>query len=153
MPPLENTDYPSDNDETVDPKAHKGLLNAVARLSKTQFIKKPSRSEPALKKKEFHRVGSKLGDADKYVPKLSKKQKKSIKVLEKPLENTVTDKIKRTIIYENAKKNFNRWNAVIEKNRATDHLVSIVGSKVLKLVFTLFVFNFSHFHCNKQAKT
>lgn len=142
-----------DDDGIIDNKAHKRLLDAVSRLNKTQFIKKPTRNEPAIKRSEFNlvktnSVGSEqtrrvntVKDATVSVQDLVKVLKKSNKhltigkqlgtqnrnkkVLDKPLERPVADRIKRTVGYEKAKNKLNRWDAVVTRNRATDHLVSV----------------------------
>lgn len=134
-------------DNEVDKRTHHRLLDAVGRLHKTQYIKTPVRNEPAIKRSEFHLVKSKtegdfsIKETTLAVPNLvkvlqsSKKLenvgsaiKKSLrnkKVLNKPLERPVLDRINRSINYEKAKKKLNQWNAVVAANRAADHLVII----------------------------
>lgn len=139
----------SDHDEPIDRRAHKRLLDAVGRLSKTQFIKKPTRSEPAIRRSEFHLVKTNLAEesaqstksrkaATVSVPDLVKvlnrtskhlsigkelkTNDKTKKVLERPLERPVADRIARSVGYEKAKKKLDRWNAVVTRNRATDHM-------------------------------
>lgn len=152
MPPSE------DHEDTgaVDVRAHKRLLDAVSRLHKTQFIKKPTRNEPAIKRSEFHLVKTNtFGDAEesrtnqgareatismpdlvKVLNKTSKhlsigkelrSNERNKKVLDKPLERPVADRIKRSIGYDKAKKKLNRWNAVVTRNRVTDHMVRASG--------------------------
>lgn len=137
----------SSDDEEIDKHAHKKLLDAVGRLNKNQFIKKPTRNEPILKKSEFHLVKTKPIRKDKAVIKESsvlvpdlvnvlKKTKKHEKIskelknverksktLSKPLERPVLEQIRRTIGYDRAKKKLNRWTAVIAQNQASDTLV------------------------------
>lgn len=132
-------------DQEVDKRTHPRLLDAVGRLQKTQYIKTPIRNEPSFKRSEFHLVKTKtegdwsVKDASLVVPNLvkvlqsSKKLenvgtalKKSLrnkKVLKKPLEKPVVERINRSINYEKAKKKLNQWNAVVAANRAADHLV------------------------------
>lgn len=147
MPSLD--DNLSDHDEPIDRRAHKRLLDAVGRLNKTQFIKKPTRSEPAIRRSEFHLVKTNLAEestentksrkaATVSVPDLVKvlnrtskhlsigkelkTNDKTKKVLEKPLERPVAERIARSVGYEKAKKKLNRWDAVVTRNRATDHM-------------------------------
>lgn len=136
----------SDNEEhKVDKRTHNRLLDAVSRLHKTQYIKTPARNEPSYKRSEFHLVKTKtegdrsVKDTSLVVPNLvkvlqsSKKLenvgadlKKSLrnkKVLKKPLEKPVAERINRSVNYERAKKKLNRWNAVVAANKAADHIV------------------------------
>lgn len=137
--------YGSDGDE-FNASAHKKLLAGVNRLQKSQFIKKASRNEPALKRDEFNLV--KLSTADTGAPskrnkvdvgdlvnvldktnkhlKLGKVLRKTVdqkKVLPVPLERPAADKLQRAINYEKAKDELERWDAVVAKNRSADHLV------------------------------
>lgn len=147
MPTLE--EHFSDHEEPIDQRAHKRLLDAVGRLNKTQFIKKPTRSEPAIRRSEFHLVKTNLAEESEQNNKASKAATVSVpdlvkvlnrtskhlsigkelktndktkKVLEKPLERPVADRIARSVGYEKAKQKLNRWNAVVTRNRATDHM-------------------------------
>lgn len=132
------------DEEEVDPKAHKRLLDGISRIDKTQHIKKPTRSEPAFKKSEFHLVKPQtevvtpqdslisvrdllnvLKKNDKHVA-VGKQLQNTVqpkKILQKPLEKTVVDKIQRTVGYEKAKKQLKRWDAVVAKQRSNDHQV------------------------------
>ncbi|KAG4074891.1 hypothetical protein HA402_009316 [Bradysia odoriphaga] len=126
-------------DHEVDKKTHHRLLESL-----TQYIKKPVRNEPSFKRSEFHLVKTK-SDGDAFpgattlaVPNLVKVLQKSKKlenvgtalkkslrnkkVLKKPLEKPVVERINRSINYEKAKKKLNQWNAVVAANRAADHL-------------------------------
>ena len=151
MPDIEEN-YMSDTEEVINPKVHKRLLDAVGRLSKTQHIKKPTRNETALKRSEFHLVKRQTNiayneaplvkDATISVPDIVKALKKTNKhltiskelknsernkkILDKPLEKPVADRIQRSVGYEKAKKKLDRWNAVVTKNRSLDHMVSIL---------------------------
>ena len=133
------------SDEEYNPKAHKQLLQSVNQLGKTQYIKKPTRSEPALAHDEFHLVKSakdsvaQISDTTVSVGDLVKvlnKTKKHInvgkelrntqvnrKVLPKPLERPVAERIQRTIGYEKTVKDLGRWDAVVAQNRSSDHQV------------------------------
>ncbi|KAJ6646141.1 U3 small nucleolar RNA-associated protein 14 like A [Pseudolycoriella hygida] len=145
MKELGESNYTFDQqDEEVDKKAHHRLLDAVGRLHKTQYIKKPIRNEPSFKRNEFHLVKTKgegewtIKDTSLAVPNLvkvlqsSKKLesvgtalKKSLrnkKTLQKPLEKPVAERINRSVNYEKAKKKLNQWNAVVAANRAADHM-------------------------------
>lgn len=135
----------------VDPKAHKKLLSEINEIVKIQHIKKPSRTEPALKNSEFHLVKAKpvydSGDetserADKNkkvsisnvvnVIKKNTQQKqvgkqlknvfKNDKVLPKPMEKIHVDRIQRSIAYDNTKTKLGRWDAIVSKNRASEQL-------------------------------
>lgn len=132
-----------DDENVVERKAHKRLLQGVNSLQKTQFIKKPTRDETATKRSEFHLIKSGddrtkakdkvnvhdlLGILDKSSSQLniSKKLKKTTakkKVLPKPLEKPAADKLQRAINYEKAKENLMRWEAIVAKQKTSDHLV------------------------------
>lgn len=138
------TDY--DNDNVVDRKAHKRLLDGVNSLRKTQFIRKPTRDETTAKRSEFHLIKSNderkrakdkvnvndlLGILDQSSTQLSigKKLKKTTakkKILPKPLEKPAADKLQRAINYAKAKENLSRWDAVVAKQKTSDHLVSFI---------------------------
>lgn len=142
----ENANEFSIDDDGVELRTHNRLLDAVGRLHKTQFIKKPLRNELSSKRSEFHLIKTKTENdwsvkkSSQAVPNLVKVLKNSTKlanlgkdlknslrnkkVLQKPLEKPVVERIKRSIGYEKAKKKLNRWNAVVATNRAADHLVS-----------------------------
>lgn len=149
----------SDHDEPIDKRAHKRLLDGVQRLNKTQFIKKPTRNEPTIRRTEFSLVKPDTigrADADPAAAGIAPSVRKAAKaavvsvpdmvrvlnrtsklvsigrelrnnhtnrtVLEKPLERPVVERIARTIGYERTKKKLNRWNAVVTRNRAEDHM-------------------------------
>lgn len=133
---------------SVDPKAHKKLLSEINEIVKIQHIRKPVRTEPALKNSEFHLVKTKsYADSDDEeklkkktisianvvdVLKKNTKQKKVGKqlkdvfkndnVIAKPMEKIHADKIQRTIAYDNTKQKLGRWDAVVTKNRAAEQL-------------------------------
>lgn len=135
----------------VNPKAHKKLLSEISEIVKIQHIKKPTRTEPALKKSEFHLVkstaayGSDEDDTAKpdknkkvtlssvidVVSKNTKQKKvgkqlkdvfKGDNVVPKPMEKIHVDRIQRTIAYDNTKNKLGRWDAIVSKNRASEQL-------------------------------
>lgn len=132
----------------VDPRAHKKLLSEINEIVKIQHIKKPVRTEPALKNSEFHLVKSKVShDSDDDLSQAKKKvsianvvdvlrkntkQKKVGKqlkdvfkndnVLVKPMEKIHAEKLQRTIAYDNTKVKLGRWDAIVTKNRAAEQL-------------------------------
>ncbi|XP_023297277.2 U3 small nucleolar RNA-associated protein 14 homolog C [Lucilia cuprina] len=129
----------SDDEEQVNTKSHKQLLQAISSLGKTQHIRKSTRDEPKLQQDEFQLV--KAAPATKksqpvgvndivQVLKGTKKhlnagkQLKTVvntkKVLDKPLEKPAAERIKRTIGYENVKKKLAKWDAVVAKNRSAE---------------------------------
>lgn len=147
----------SSDDETygtVNPAAHKKLLSEINEIVKFQHVKKPFRSEPALKKtSEFHLVKSKPtfedGEDDlrkavrsnkrsvsishvaqtvqkntkqKQISKQLKNAFKNENVLSKPLEKIFTDKIGRTVAYDNTRARLGRWDAIVTKNQNAEQL-------------------------------
>lgn len=142
--------YDSDEDGNINAKAHKRLLAGVSSLQKNQFIRKATRDEPAVKRSEFHLVKpssedgvkSKAGkkgkvDVDDLINVLDKTNKnlqlgKALKktadkkkVLPRPLEKPAAEKLQRAINYEKAKEKLDRWDAIVAKNRSSDHLVCL----------------------------
>lgn len=141
----EDKPYESDGDD-FNPSAHKKLLAGVTSLQKSQFIKKATRNEPALKRSEFNLVKPSTVDSDvpskkakvdvndlvnvldktnKHLQlgKVLKKTADKKKVLPVPLERPAAEKLQRAINYEKAKEKLERWDAVVTKTRSTDHLV------------------------------
>lgn len=133
----------------VNPTAHKKLLSDINDIVKFQHIKKPVRSEPALKNSEFHLVKTKRSEDDNEDDKKVSKKKVSISsvaqtvqkntkqkqigkqlknafknenVLEKPLEKIYADRIQRTIAYDNTRAKLSRWDAVVTKNQNAPQL-------------------------------
>lgn len=134
------------DEEDVQPKAHKRLLSGLNSLQAGQFIRKATRNEPSSKRSEFHLVKTEtLLDAE-----TSKKSKIDIqelvnvfdktnkhlqlgksllktsnkkKILPKPLERPAAEKLQRAINYEKTKEKLDRWDAIVTRNQATDHLV------------------------------
>lgn len=133
----------SDDEDQINAKSHKQLLQAISSLGKTQHIRKSTRDEPKLHQDEFqlvkgnaaveksHSVG--VNDIVKVLKGTQQhlnagKQLKNVinnkKVLEKPLEKPAAERIKRTIGYENVKKKLAKWDAVVAKNRSAETQVN-----------------------------
>ncbi|KAM7358233.1 U3 small nucleolar RNA-associated protein 14 homolog A [Cochliomyia hominivorax] len=129
----------SDDEEQVNAKSHKQLLQAISSLGKTQHIRKSTRDEPKLQQDEFQLVKTPavvkkaqpvgVNDIVEVLKGTKKhlnagKQLKNVvttkKVLEKPLEKPAAERIKRTIGYENVKKKLTKWDAVVAKNRTAE---------------------------------
>ncbi|XP_055372474.1 U3 small nucleolar RNA-associated protein 14 homolog B [Condylostylus longicornis] len=143
---LENDkNYFSDDNEEVDPNNHNNLLQSISRLGVNQHIKEPTRTEPSLKVDEFHLSKTrsisqvkikdnivlvddlvKILNKDKSNAKVTKELKAAhwgTKVLPKPLEKPAADRLERTIGYDRLKSKLKKWNAVVAKNRQSDHQV------------------------------
>lgn len=93
-----------DDDETKSNKKLKQL--APGKVSLIDLI-------DVLKKKK----------SNKLIGKQLKTIVKRTKLLKKPLEKPAAERIERSIGYEKTKSQLDRWNAIVTKNRATDHLV------------------------------
>lgn len=108
-------------------------------LSKKPKLKKPSRTEPTLQVSEFNLVKSSTGskgdvqlkDLTKSLIKTNKHVhlgqlveavEQNSKTLSKPLEKPQADRIRRTIAYEEATKQLDRWDAIVTSNRAAGTL-------------------------------
>ncbi|XP_020287333.1 U3 small nucleolar RNA-associated protein 14 homolog A isoform X2 [Pseudomyrmex gracilis] len=135
----DNSNISDDSEGEIVSKHHSKLLKAVEKLDKGQRVKKAERSEPTLQVSEFHLVKSAITDKDAIHPQdlvksLGQKGYQSnitkrfrylqqkTKVLPKPLEKPTAERIKRTVGFENTKKDLQKWNAIIAKNRTADHL-------------------------------
>ncbi|XP_033229808.1 U3 small nucleolar RNA-associated protein 14 homolog A [Belonocnema kinseyi] len=120
-------------------EGHSKLIEVVRELDKGQRVKKPERSEPSLTISEFHLVKSGVTDDDviqvsDLVKTLGQKghhtvigkqidaAKKKSKILSKPLETPVAERIKRVLGFENTKKDLQKWNAVVAKNRTAESI-------------------------------
>ncbi|KAG5672640.1 hypothetical protein PVAND_002753 [Polypedilum vanderplanki] len=142
----------SDEETEVISSSHKKLLSEINDIVKFQHIKKPKRSEPAIKNDEFHLVKTKnLLDNEKAEEGAKKRDKKSVsiqsvanivrktptqkkisnqfqdtfkqsKVLNKPLEKVYAERIQRSVGYENVKTSLSRWDAIVTKNKNADQL-------------------------------
>ncbi|XP_076753011.1 U3 small nucleolar RNA-associated protein 14 homolog A [Xylocopa sonorina] len=128
-----------DDTEQDVSESHSKLLDVVSQLDKGQRIKKAVRSEPTLEVSEFHLVKSGISDRDAVqirdlaralgkkghhfeVTKNLQAAQKKVSVLPKPLEKPEADRIKRTVGFENTKKEVNKWNAIITSNRVAESL-------------------------------
>ncbi|KAL7024547.1 hypothetical protein ACKWTF_013100 [Chironomus riparius] len=140
-----------EEDFKVNKASHKKLLSEINDIVKFQHIKKPKRTEPAVKNDEFHLIKTKaLGNEndDDSVKKPNKKnvaitalanlvrknesQKKissqfqetfkKTKVLKKPLEKIHADRIQRSIAYDSTKNKLSKWDAIVTKNKNADQL-------------------------------
>lgn len=155
---MSNIEYESDGEE-YNPKTHKKLLADVTSLQKSQFIKKAIRDEPALKRNEFGLVKpitdsetpfAKKGKVDvnelvnildktnKHLQlgKVLKKTADKKKVLPVPLEKPDAEKLQRAINYEKTKEKLEKWDAVVAKQRSSDHLVNICTHIVRNMFLT-----------------
>ncbi|XP_063244005.1 U3 small nucleolar RNA-associated protein 14 homolog A [Bacillus rossius redtenbacheri] len=124
--------------EIPDPK-HTALLEAVSQLDGKQRVRAPTRSEPSLQVSEFHLVGSgSSGSSRIRVAELAKTLKKKsshvetsrkvqllqskLKTLPKPLEKNVSEKLRRSVGFENVKTELAKWEAIVESHRSVDTL-------------------------------
>lgn len=133
----------SDEEEQYDPIAHKKLLQAVSNHGNVQHIRKSTRDERQPEQNEFQlfksaktteHAAKAVGVNDlvqilrtsKHIEtgKKLKNVHSTKKVLQKPLEKPVADRIKRTIGYEGVKKKLGRWDAVVAKQRSAETQVS-----------------------------
>ena len=136
------------SDEEVNPVSHKQLLSEINDIVKFQHIKKPKRSEPSVKISEFHLVKSSKPQNDdedlkhdkksvsvKSVAQIVRKNEnqkkvgnqlqatfKKDKVLKKPLEKVHSDRIQRTVAYDNTRSKLSRWDAIVTKNKNAEQL-------------------------------
>jgi U3 small nucleolar RNA-associated protein 14 len=142
----------SSDEEQINPIKHRKLISDINNIVKFQHIKKPKRTEPAIKNDEFHLIKTKKlveDENEDFVE--AKKDKKSISIksvsdivrknekqkkisnqfrdtfrqsrtLEKPLEKVHADRIKRSTAYEKAKNTLSRWDAIVTKNKSADQL-------------------------------
>ncbi|KAG5325321.1 UT14B protein, partial [Pseudoatta argentina] len=128
--------YDSDQEITKD---HAKLIKAVTQLDKRQRVKTAERSEPSLEVSEYHLVKSGVtnkdtihvkdliksleqkGDQSNLTKKLRYIQQKN-KVLSKPLEKPAAERIKRTVGYEKVKKELQKWDSVVTRNRTAEQL-------------------------------
>ncbi|KAI9587749.1 U3 small nucleolar RNA-associated protein 14 homolog A [Glossina fuscipes] len=131
----------SDDEERINQRAHKQLLQAISGLGKTQHIRHSTRNEPKQQQDEFQLVKGGASVLEKKlhpvavgdIVQILKGNKKHVeagkelknvvatkKVLNKPLEKPSAERIKRTIGYENVKKKLARWDAVVAKNRTEE---------------------------------
>ncbi|XP_005180502.1 U3 small nucleolar RNA-associated protein 14 homolog A [Musca domestica] len=142
----------SDDEEQINPKSHKQLLQAISSLGKTQHIRKSTRDEPKLVQDEFQLVKGlavvskpkaqpvaindlvQVLKGNKKLLETGKELKKTVttkKVLEKPLEKPAAERIKRTIGYENVKAKLAKWDAVVASNRSAETQVFPLKSETI----------------------
>lgn len=136
----------SDSEE-INPRTHRHLVDNVARLHSAKQTRKSSRTEPAIKRSEFHLAktitddGKSQGEskvavsdlvnvlnkANKHstIGKTLKRAEAKKQVLNKPLEKPAAERLKRAIGYEKTKEQLLRWEAIVAKNRSSDHLVCL----------------------------
>lgn len=137
----------SSDEEEVNPVSHKKLLSEINDIVKFQHVKKPKRSEPSVKIGEFHLVKSKADNDNEEVAydkksvsvnqvasivRKNEKQKKignqlqatfkKDKVLKRPLEKVHSDRIQRTVAYDNTRNKLSRWDAIVTKNKNAEQL-------------------------------
>lgn len=165
--------YESDGGD-VNPRAHKKLLAGVSSLHKNQFIKQPTRDEPALQRNEFslvkvtnsENVSCKkaqvdLNDLVNVLDKTNKhlqlgkalrKTSDKKKVLPVPLLKPAAEKLQRAINYEKAKEKLERWDAVVAKTRSSDHLVRNNALSSIPRKYLQFLSICSHFRCCKMHR-
>ncbi|XP_030372780.1 U3 small nucleolar RNA-associated protein 14 homolog A [Scaptodrosophila lebanonensis] len=135
----------SDDEEQYNPRSHRKLLQAISNLGSVQHIRKSTRDELQPQQDEFALLKSikvpAASDGGDYTPKAvglndlvqilrtskhveTGKKLKNVqstkKVLAKPLEKPVADRIKRSIGYEGVKKKLARWDAVVAKQRSAE---------------------------------
>lgn len=127
------------SDEEISEKEHSRLLEAVAKLDKSQHIRKPTRTEPSLQISEYNLVKSSAGknstvNLHNLVKVLNKKSsqiditkkinkvRRNVKTIPKPLEKPEAQKIQRTVAYENVKKTLDKWEPIVYANRAAEQL-------------------------------
>ncbi|KAJ8672841.1 hypothetical protein QAD02_004101 [Eretmocerus hayati] len=141
-------DYDSDQEVSEN---HSKLTDAVRQLDKGQRVRKPERSEPSLEVSEFHLVKSGISDKDAVTvedlaktlgkkghhselnKKINSARLKS-KVLPKPLEKPAAEKIKRTVGFENTKKELGKWTGIIARNRTAACVNFPISQSSMKLV-------------------
>ncbi|XP_074112312.1 U3 small nucleolar RNA-associated protein 14 homolog A [Cotesia typhae] len=146
---MSDDDMINDNDEDIS-KNHSQLLKSVAELDHTFLkIKKSERNELTSEISEFHLVRSGITDNEPVrlenlvntlrgqdqSLKLSnqfKATKKRAKILPKPLEKPVDERLKRQVCFENTSENLKKWNPIVTKNRVADHLVFPINTSSSK---------------------
>lgn len=147
--------FTSDTEE-INPRAHRRLVDNVARLHSAKQTRKSSRTEPAIKRSEFHLAKTTTDDAkvqrdtkvavSDLVNVLNKASKNSAigttlkraeakkQVLNKPLEKPAAERLKRAINYEKTKEQLLRWEAIVARNRSSDHMVCIIRTTTFSAV-------------------
>lgn len=149
----------SDDDGDVDSAAHKRLVSALGQLHRGQHIKVPTRTEISERRGEFDLVKSHSEDVvkpleakvtlDGLVNSLNKNKKhsdvskelvklqKTTKKLAKPLEKPVAERLARSLAYEKAVSELDRWEAVVEKNKVEETInFPLIDHEAVKLATT-----------------
>lgn len=133
-----------DDDNGGDTVAHKRLVTALSQLHRGQHIKVPTRTEISERRGEFDLVKSHADDVIKpleakvtlsgLVESLNKSKKhagitkeltklqKTSKKLAKPLEKPVAERLVRSLAYEKAVSELDRWETVVEKSKVEETL-------------------------------
>ena len=147
----------SDDEENFNTIQHQKLLAEINDIVNTQHIKKPSRNEPAVHKNEFNLVKKTIGNGctlsgknrvsigrltetirnntkQKQIAKQLLNAFKNENTLSKPLEKIHSERIQRTIAYDNTKTNLSRWDAVVERNKVADQLVFPLNTDKVDIV-------------------
>lgn len=139
-PPKSDDDEGADDD--FNEKSHKKFLEGITSLTKTNHIKKPTRTEISDEVgNEFHLTkkalyGKEAHDLTKGILDLLKTKsnhvkvaneiqstKRNKKVLKKRIEQSVSDKLQREVAYETAKKKLGRWDGIVAMNQSSEHQV------------------------------
>ncbi|XP_053694897.1 U3 small nucleolar RNA-associated protein 14 homolog A [Sabethes cyaneus] len=138
----------SDEDHQLDGAAHRKLLAGINSLVRTQDIQAPIRTEPSLKKSEFHVVkraqfeedglqrskqhSVALEDLLGHLKKTNQSQDvvkdlsmilKGKRKLEKPLEKPVADRISRDALYGKAQTDLDLWEPVVTSMEVAPQMV------------------------------
>ncbi|XP_055545767.1 U3 small nucleolar RNA-associated protein 14 homolog A [Wyeomyia smithii] len=128
----------SDEDHQLDTAAHRKLLTGINSLVRTQDIQEATRTEPSLKRSEFHLVkGGRLDEdgqersskhsvtLEDLLGHLTKTNQcpdvvkdlsmvvKGKRTLQKPLEKPVADRISRDALYGKAQTELELWEPVV----------------------------------------
>lgn len=131
---MENFDDIDDQTELDDGK-HKHFIDNILNLNRRQFVKKPTRTEPTAHISEYTLVKSLNNSDDVTLHELTrslkdhanlrkrvKKIEKETKTLPKPLEKPEAERLKRSVAYEDTKKQLERWDPLVTANRVSTNL-------------------------------
>ena len=140
-----NEDVGVEDNQDIDENAHSKLISNIKSLESTKEFKwKATRDEAKTDVNEFNlskkvKTNVKLidllksskdesGNLKKVLRKLEKK-----KTLNKPLEKTVSDLIKRKTYYQQTSKEVSKWDETVQANRVADQLVFPLKQPTFKL--------------------
>ena len=140
-----NEDVDVEDNQDIDENAHSKLISNIKSLESTKEFKwKATRDEAKTDVNEFNlskkvKTNVKLidllksskdesGNLKKVLRKLEKK-----KTLNKPLEKTVSDLIKRKTYYQQTSKEVSKWDETVQANRVADQLVFPLKQPTFKL--------------------